>query len=163
MESSLGTDEHGIPSYATWECHDSGDCCCACVHRSSILGDRNVSPRSGSSPHPPCGRCRRLHSLTVEIKDGRLSCRFEPGFIHKSFLVSEMKEVRSVRNPWYAGWGIRYLPGRYWLWNVSGFLAVELILEDGQLFGVGTDEPELLIQAIHMNGVLNATNINGEI
>jgi hypothetical protein len=104
-----------------------------------------------------------FHSLTVEITNGRLSCRFGPGVIHKTFLVSEIKDVRSVRNPWYAGWGIRYKPGRYWLWNVSRFLAVELVLEDGKVFRIGTDEPELLIQAIHMNGVLRTTNTKREI
>ena len=52
-----------------------------------------------------------------------------------------------MRNPWYVGWGIRLGPG-YWLWNVSGLSAVELVLADDRRFRVGTDEPEALSRAI---------------
>jgi len=90
-----------------------------------------------------------FHSLTVEVGQSDLVCRFGTRFIKKRFLLSDIQEVRSVRNPWYSGWGIRWFPARYWLWNVSGLQAVELVLKDGKRFRIGTDEPEALILAIH--------------
>lgn len=97
-----------------------------------------------------------FYSLTVEIKNGILTCRFGPGLIQKNIPLSKIQSVRNVRNPWYAGWGIRWFPGRYWLWNISGFQAVELKTENGDRFRIGTDEPDALVQAIqiHKNKLL---------
>jgi protein-S-isoprenylcysteine O-methyltransferase Ste14 len=96
----------------------------------------------------------QFHSLTVEIKDNNLVCRFGHGLIRKRISLSDVNEVRLVRNPWYAGWGIRWIPGRYWLWNISGVRAVELVLKDGKRFRIGTDEPELLVKAIQSNKIM---------
>jgi hypothetical protein len=87
-------------------------------------------------------------SLTVEIKDQRLTCSFGPGLIRRSIALSDIRDVRAVRNPWVLGWGIRWMPGGYWLWNVSGLDAVELTLATGAKFRIGTDEPDALVQAI---------------
>ncbi len=89
-----------------------------------------------------------FYSLNIEIKENVLICSFGVGLIRKKIPLSEIREVRKVENPWYAGWGIRWMPGRYWLWNVSGFHAVEIILENGKRFRLGTDEPESLVNAI---------------
>ena len=43
------------------------------------------------------------------------------------------------------------MPGQYWLWNVSGLQAVELVLNNGKRFRIGTDEPENLVNAIQIN------------
>jgi len=88
-----------------------------------------------------------FHSLHVEIRDDVLTCRFGPGLIRRSIPLSAVSEMRAVRNPWYAGWGIRWMPGRYWLWNVSGLRGVELVLRDGSHFRIGSDEPEMLLAA----------------
>jgi hypothetical protein len=85
-----------------------------------------------------------FYSLTVEIKDGALKCHFGPGVIRRRFFLSEIEGAQSVRNPWYAGWGIRWRPGRYVLWNVSGFQAVELVLKNGKRFRIGTTNQRLL-------------------
>ena len=90
-------------------------------------------------------------SLTVEISSKTLTCQFGIGFIRKKIPLSMVQEFKEVRNPWYAGWGIHCLPGQYWLWNVSGFRAVELVFKDGKRFRIGTDEPESLIRAIENN------------
>jgi hypothetical protein len=92
-----------------------------------------------------------FHSLTVEIIDSRLVCRFGPGLIRKTFLLSEIDDARRVQIPWYAGWGIRWIPGQYLLWRVSGFRAVELVLKGGGRFRIGTDEPDELVHAIRTN------------
>ncbi len=95
-----------------------------------------------------------FYSLSVEIKENTLICCFGAGLIRKRIPLSEIQQVQIVQNPWYSGWGIRWMPGRYWLWNVSGFRAVELILKDGKRFRLGTDEPESLVHAIETNIVM---------
>jgi hypothetical protein len=92
-----------------------------------------------------------FHSLTVEIIDSRLVCRLGPGIIKNTFLLSEIDDAKKVRLPWYSGWGIRWIPGQYLLWRVSGFHAVELVLKDGGRFRIGTDEPDVLVDAIRFN------------
>lgn len=89
-----------------------------------------------------------LYSLTVEIKENSLECYFGTGLIRRKIPLSDIIEAHAVRNPWLVGWGIRWYPGKYWLWNVSGQRAVELLLKDGKKFRIGTDEPESLVQAI---------------
>lgn len=95
-----------------------------------------------------------FYSLTVEIKDGVLNCRFGPGIIRRRFLLSDIEDAQCVRNPWYAGWGIRWRPGRYVLWNIAGLQAVELVLKNGNRFRIGTDEPEAVVRAIRTNKTL---------
>jgi len=92
-----------------------------------------------------------FYSLNVEISDNVLICRFGIGLIRRRIPLSDIQEVRAVKNPWFVGWGIRWMPGQYWLWNVSGLRAVELLLKNGSRFRIGTDEPETLVQAIEAN------------
>ena len=87
-------------------------------------------------------------SLTVEISGSALTCSFGPGLIRRTFLLSEIRGAKVVRNHWYSGWGIRWRPGQYVMWNVSGLGAVELTLSDGSAFRVGSDEPQALLDAI---------------
>jgi hypothetical protein len=89
-----------------------------------------------------------FYSLSISVNADRLVCRFGLGLIRRELLLSDIREAKEVKNPWYVGWGIRWMPGRYWLWNVSGFLAVELTLRDGATFRIGTDEPDALVRAI---------------
>ncbi len=86
-------------------------------------------------------------TLTVEVDEREARVRFTLGLIRKRIPLAGVRQVRAVRNPWWSGWGIRLLPGGQ-LWNVSGFGAVELLLEDGRFFRVGSDEPEALTRAI---------------
>ncbi|MBN2179062.1 MAG: hypothetical protein JW743_06500 [Deltaproteobacteria bacterium] len=86
-------------------------------------------------------------SLTVEVGDGRIRCWFGSGLIRKIFDLTEITEVKAVRNRWYYGWGIRYTP-HGWLFNISGLDAVELTFRSGKHFRIGTDEPDKLVLAI---------------
>jgi len=92
-----------------------------------------------------------FYDLKVEIRNNTITCKFGIGVIQRQIPILEIKEAKAVKNPWYAGWGIRWLPGQYWLWNASGFDAVELLFKDGRRFRIGTDEPEKLVAAIKLN------------
>ena len=85
--------------------------------------------------------------LTVKVGDGVLKLQFGLGVIRKRFLLEEIRAYRVVKNPWYYGWGIKFTP-RGWLFNVSGFSAIELEMTSGKTYRIGTDDPEGLAIAL---------------
>mgnify|MGYP000135594597 CR=1 FL=1 len=88
-----------------------------------------------------------FYCLTIEIGNGVLKWSFGPGIIRKSVALAEIRSATAVRNHWIYGWGIRATP-HGWLYNVSGLDAVEIELQNGKRFRLGTDEPEELVRAI---------------
>jgi hypothetical protein len=86
-------------------------------------------------------------TLTVEVTPDRIKLWFGPGLIHKQFHISEIRSAEAVRNRWFYGWGVRFTP-HGWLFNVSGLDAVEIKMESGRKYRVGTDEPRELLSAI---------------
>ncbi|MCR4327948.1 MAG: hypothetical protein NUV53_00315 [Patescibacteria group bacterium] len=109
-------------------------------------------------------------SLTVSVDEQRVAIKFGFGIFRKKFTTSEIASVAQVRNHWYYGWGIRlWFWPRMWIFNVSGFDAVEIRMKnptsappslkapDGhckasagreKIYRIGTDEPEKLETAI---------------
>jgi hypothetical protein len=86
-------------------------------------------------------------TLTVVIEGDVLEIRFGPGVIRKKFPLKDIESCQVVKNPWYYGWGIRMTP-HGWLYNVSGFSAVEIKMKTGKKYRIGTDVPSELEQAI---------------
>lgn len=86
-------------------------------------------------------------TLTVEVDRERLRIRYGVGLIRKSWAIRDIASAAAVRNPWYTGWGIRLLPSGV-VYNVGGFDAVEVTMESGKRFRIGTDEPAELERAI---------------
>ena len=88
-------------------------------------------------------------SLQVIIDEKYLRIKFGYGIYQKKFSLNDILSARTVRNHWYYGWGIRgWLWPKMWIYNVSGFDAVEIKLKNGKIYRIGTDEPEKLEQAI---------------
>ena len=85
--------------------------------------------------------------LTVTVDDQMIKIRFGLGIIRKTFPLKEIETHRVVKNPWYYGWGIRFTP-RGWLFNVSGFSAIELQMKNGKRYRIGTDDPDNLAEAL---------------
>ena len=85
--------------------------------------------------------------LTVAIDDRTIKIQFGLRVIRKAFPLKEIDAYRVVKNPWYYGWGIRFTP-RGWLFNVSGFSAIELQMKSGKRYRIGTDDPENLAKAL---------------
>lgn len=81
-----------------------------------------------------------MPTLSVIGDDNGLDVRFGPGIIHRRFPWSDIRTSAPVRNSWLTGWGIRWIH-RGWMFNVSGFDAVELQLASGRIFRIGTDDP----------------------
>ena len=86
-------------------------------------------------------------TLTVLIEEDVLEIRFGPGVIRKKFPLKDIQSCQTVKNPWYYGWGIRLTP-HGWLYNVSGFYAVEISMKTGKKYRIGTDVPNDLEKVI---------------
>lgn len=88
-------------------------------------------------------------SLQVIVDEKYVRIKFGYGIYRKKFLLNNVLSVAIVKNRWYYGWGIRRrLWPKMWIYNVSGFDAVEIKLENGTVYRIGTDEPKKLEQAI---------------
>jgi hypothetical protein len=91
-----------------------------------------------------------FYSLTVEVDDNELRLVFGQGWFKKTFPLSEVQSVETVKTKPIQGWGVHFL-GNGWLYNVYGLDAVELTMADGRRVMVGTDEPNALANAISEN------------
>ena len=88
-------------------------------------------------------------TLNVMIDEKYLRIKFGYGIFRKKFTLQEIISARSVKNHWYYGWGIRYwIPSRIWIFNISGFDAVEIKKKNGKTYRIGTDEPKNLERTI---------------
>ena len=88
-------------------------------------------------------------SLQVIVDEKYLKIKFGYGIYRKKFLLADILSAKTVKNYWYTGWGIRrsFCP-KMWIYNVSGFDAVEIKLRNGKMYRIGTDEAKKLEQTI---------------
>lgn len=88
-------------------------------------------------------------SLQIIIDGKHLRIKFGYGIYQKKFSLNDIASAKTVKNHWYYGWGIRgWLWPKMWIYNVSGFDAVEIKLKNDKTYRIGTDEPEKLEQTI---------------
>ncbi len=86
-------------------------------------------------------------SQTVVVDEDTLQIHFGSGMARKKISLEDIKSCRRVKSSWYYGWGIRWIP-HGWLFSVSGLQAVEIVMDTGKRYWIGTDEPEALENAI---------------
>lgn len=88
-------------------------------------------------------------SLTVTLDEKTLRIKFGYGLFRKTFARKEIATATVVRNKWYYGWGVKKLfwPNM-WIFSVSGLDAVEIVLNNGDVYRIGTDQPHELAAAI---------------
>lgn len=88
-------------------------------------------------------------TLTASIDESCLRVKFGFGIFARMFPLNQIASVQSVKNHWYYGWGVRVWFWPYmWIYNVSGFDAVEIIMRNGKIYRIGTDTPGELEAAI---------------
>jgi len=88
-------------------------------------------------------------TLTASIDENYLRVKFGYGIFARKFVLNQIASVQAVKNRWYYGWGIRlWLWPKMWIYNVSGFDAVEITMKNGKVYRIGTDVPEELETAI---------------
>jgi hypothetical protein len=88
-----------------------------------------------------------FHKLSVVVDDSGVCFSFGLGMIKKRIAAGDIVSVAAVRNKIWYGIGIHYI-GCGWLYNVSGLLAVEIKLKNGNRTRIGSDEPEKLAAAV---------------
>jgi hypothetical protein len=86
-------------------------------------------------------------SLTVEISPDELTWFFGPGVFRKRIPRDEIVNASPVQNKWWWGWGIHLTP-RGWLYNVDGLEAVEIVLREGKILRVGSDDAVMLARVL---------------
>lgn len=92
-----------------------------------------------------------MSTLTVFIDKTHIGLKFGFGIYRRKFQLSDILSAHTIKNKWYYGWGIRWCARpRMWIYNVSGFSAVEIKLSNGKIYRIGTDEPEKLAAIIQM-------------
>jgi len=88
-------------------------------------------------------------TLTVSIDKKYLKVKFGYGIYKTKFPLAEITSAQTVKNHWYFGWGIRlWFWPHMWIYNVSGFDAVEIYMKNGKIYRIGTDTPKELETAI---------------
>ena len=88
-------------------------------------------------------------SLRVIVDGTYLRIKFGYGIYQKKFSLNNIVSAKTVKNHWYYGWGIRvWFWPKMWIYNVSGFDAVEIKLKNGKTYRIGTDEPKKLEEVI---------------
>lgn len=88
-------------------------------------------------------------SLQIIIGEKYLRIKFGYGLYQKKFLLDDIVSAKTVKNHWYYGWGIKiWLWPKMWIYTVSGLDAVEIKMNNGKTYRLGTDEPKKLEQAI---------------
>ncbi len=88
-------------------------------------------------------------TLTVSIDESFLRIRFGYGLFARKFALGQIASAQVVKNRWYYGWGAKVWFWPYmWIYSVSGFDAVEIIMKNGKRYRIGTDTPSELEAAI---------------
>jgi len=88
------------------------------------------------------GFCFR--ELTVRDEGDYLRVRYGPlPLLGTRIRYDEITSVEPARTSWLDGWGIHWIPGRGWTYNLWGFDCVRLTV-GGKTISVGTDDVENL-------------------
>jgi hypothetical protein len=90
-----------------------------------------------------------FHSLSVTVDSERILISFGPGLVRKSYPTDNVVSCQVVRNSIGHGWGIHYCGKDGWVYNVSGFDAVEIVMKDGRKARIGTDAPQELAAVVN--------------
>ena len=85
--------------------------------------------------------------LTVTVDDRCVEATFGGGWPTRAIALSDVNGGSQVRNSWWYGWGIRWIP-HGWMYNVWGCDAVELQLANDRVFRIGTDDPGGLVAVL---------------
>lgn len=87
-------------------------------------------------------------SLTITVDQTRVVAAFGPGLVRFGWDREDIVGVAPIRTRFIAGYGIRYMIGRGWLFNVSGLDAVAVSLKNGRTIHLGTDDVDGLVAAL---------------
>ena len=87
-----------------------------------------------------------FRSLTVADDGNQLAIWFGPiPLFRRSISYSEITSVEPGRSSFIDGWGVHYIPGRGWTYNLWGFGCAVVHLGE-RIIRIGTDDVENLVE-----------------
>lgn len=85
-----------------------------------------------------------FYGMTITVSDEKILVSFGIGIIKRGIALNKIYSVDTVKNPWYYGWGIRFIPNGM-LYNIGGSEGVELKMNStGKVIRIGTKNPAQL-------------------
>jgi hypothetical protein len=51
-----------------------------------------------------------FYGMTVTVDHEKIKISFGVGLISKAIKIASIKSIEVINNPWYYGWGIRFIP-----------------------------------------------------
>jgi len=95
-----------------------------------------------------------FYKLTIVINNTTVSFKLGIGIFGKSYKIADIESCEPVVDSFLNGWGIHKIPGG-WLYNVSGFRAIELIFKDAdRVVRIGTNKGDEITELI--SGLLDS-------
>ena len=88
-----------------------------------------------------------FHGLTIKVDDTQISWGFGPGVFGDKLQLTDIVEAKAVENSYRHGIGLR-ITHDGWVYTVSGFSAVQLVLKDGSQYRLGTNDQDGLLAAL---------------
>ncbi|MBE0363801.1 hypothetical protein PULV_a1293 [Pseudoalteromonas ulvae UL12] len=88
-----------------------------------------------------------FHKLTIVVTDTSVKWGFGLGVFGKDIAFTEIESVHSVTNSWQHGLGIK-ITHDGWVYGVSGFSAIALVLKDGTQIRIGTNDQARLLSVL---------------
>ena len=86
-----------------------------------------------------------FQTLTVRDEGDHLLVRYGPvNLFSRRIPYSVIQTVERARSDVLDGWGIHWLPGRGWIWNLWGLDCVRLTI-DGEPTRIGSDDADNLV------------------
>jgi hypothetical protein len=86
--------------------------------------------------------------LRTSVDESAVRWSFTFGWPAGHVDLSKIESVAVTTTNFLEGWGIHWTIWHGWLWNVSGFQAVEIHYDGGKIVTLGTDDPQGLLNAI---------------
>ena len=90
--------------------------------------------------------------LTIRVDSTAVRWYFGWGWPGGAIPLSAIDRAEVTRTNLVEGFGIHWTIWHGWLWNASGFQAVEIFKTDGGRVTLGTDDPQGLAAAIERSG-----------
>jgi hypothetical protein len=89
-----------------------------------------------------------FYKLTIIVDNANVSFKLGIGLVRKTYKIEDLKSCKSVTNSALNGIGIRMLSNG-WLYNVSGFKAIELqFVNKKSVVRIGTNNPDEISQLV---------------
>ncbi len=101
-----------------------------------------------------------MRHLRVYDAGDSLVARFGPiPIFGKRISYDRIKAFAQDRTTLLDGWGIHWVPGRGWTYNLWGFDCVRFNLVGGRTVRIGTDDPEGLVQFLQTKYAVSAPEL----